>query len=118
VESRNYGRGVLENHELRDLTIDNFEDMHVRIIEGDAGRLRPHSLREEHDNVLALSDESVGLKVFARDNLARSLDELYKLPVPLAIAGERPDRLRHRMLKIEVIGEQRQQALNIVALER
>ena len=75
----------------------------MRIVESNAGRFRPHPFREQYNNVLALSDKLVSFEMLARDNLARPLYKFDESFTSFAGTRERPYRLRHRMLKVEVM---------------
>jgi hypothetical protein len=77
-----------------------------------------HPFGNEHNNVVTLSNKLSGLERLTIDNLARSLDELDKALVAFAMTGERPDRLWHRMLEIEVVGKHRKQPVQVIAFER
>ena len=83
-----YGCGVFENLELRDFAVDNCEEVHMRIVESNAGRFRPHPFCEQHDHVLALSDKSVSFEMFACDNLARPLYKFDECFVPYLFTEE------------------------------
>ena len=90
----------------------------MRVLKYHAGRFCSHPLGNEHDNVVTLSNKLSGLERLTIDNLARPLDELDEALVAFAMACERPDRLWHRMLEIEVVGKHRKQPVQVIAFER